>query len=41
LVLYSGCSQIAGIPEAGAAPAVLIMLLVSVWRTKAIIPVIL
>lgn len=37
LMLYSGCSQIAGISEAGAAPAVPIMLIVSAWLTKVII----
>lgn len=37
LMLYAGCSQIAGIPESGAAPAVPVMLLVSAWLTKVII----
>jgi hypothetical protein len=37
LMLYSGCSHIAGIPESGAAPAVPVMLLVSAWLTKVII----
>lgn len=37
LMLYSGCSRIAGIPEAGAAPAVPVMLLVSAWLTKVIV----
>lgn len=37
LMLYAGCSRIAGIPEAGAAPAVPIMLLLSAWLTKVVI----
>ena len=37
LMLYAGCSRIAGIPEAGAAPAVPIMLLASAWITKIIV----
>jgi hypothetical protein len=37
LMLYSGCSRIAGIPEAGAAPAVPVMLIVSAWLTKVIV----
>jgi hypothetical protein len=41
LMLYSGCSRIAGIPEAGAAPAVPVMLLISAWLTKVIIAAIL
>lgn len=34
LMLYAGCSRIGGISEAGAAPAVPIMLLLSAWITK-------
>ena len=34
LMLYAGCSRIGGISEAGAAPAVPIMLLVTAWITK-------
>ncbi len=41
LMLYSGCSRIAGIPEAGAAPAVPVMLLISAWLTKVIVVAIL
>ncbi len=41
LMLYSGFWRIAGIPEAGAAPAVPLMLLVSVWLTKVILTMIL
>jgi len=37
LMLYAGCSRIAGIPETGAAPAVPIMLLLSIWLTKVVI----
>ena len=37
LMLYSGCSRIAGIPEAAAAPAVPIILLVSGWLTKIVV----
>ena len=37
LMLYSGSSRIAEIPEAGAAPAVPVMLLVSAWLTKIIV----
>lgn len=37
LMLYAGCSRIAGIPETGAAPAVPIMLLLSVWLTKIVV----
>lgn len=37
LMLYAGCSRIAGIPEAGAAPAVPILLIVSAWLTKVIV----
>lgn len=37
LMLYSGCSRIAGIPEAGAAPAVPVMLIISAWLTKIIV----
>jgi len=34
LMLYAGCSRIGGISESGAAPAVPIILLFSVWITK-------
>lgn len=37
LMLYAGCSRIAGISEAGAAPAVPIILLASAWITKVIV----
>jgi hypothetical protein len=37
LMLYAGCSRIAGISEAGAAPAVPIILLLSAWITKVIV----
>jgi hypothetical protein len=37
LMLYAGCSRIGGISEAGAAPAVPIMLLLSSWLTKVIV----
>lgn len=37
LMLYAGCSQIAGIPERGAAPAVPVMLIASAWLTKVIV----
>jgi hypothetical protein len=37
LMLYAGCSRIAGIPEMGAAPAVPIMLLLMVWLTKVVV----
>lgn len=37
LMLYAGCSRISGIPETGAAPAVPIMLILSVWLTKIVI----
>jgi len=37
LMLYAGCSRIAGIPEAGAAPAVPVMLMLSMWLTKVVI----
>ena len=37
LMLYSGCSRIGNISEAGAAPAVPIILLVSAWITKIIV----
>lgn len=36
LMLYAGCSRIAGIPEAGAAPAVPLMLLLTAWLTKVV-----
>lgn len=41
LILYSGCSRIACVPEAGAAPAVPIMLLLSAWLTKVFVAAIL
>jgi len=37
LMLYSGCSRIAGISEAGAAPAVPVMLIISAWLTKVMV----
>jgi hypothetical protein len=37
LILYSGCSRIGCISEAGAAPAVPIILLLSAWITKIIV----
>ncbi len=37
LMLYAGCSRIGGISEAGAAPAVPVILLVSAWLTKVIV----
>ena len=37
LMLYAGCSRIGNISEAGAAPAVPIILLVSAWLTKIIV----
>jgi len=37
LMLYAGCSRIGGISEAGAAPAVPIILLLSAWITKIIV----
>ena len=37
LMLYAGCSRIAGISEVGAAPAVPIILLASAWITKIIV----
>lgn len=37
LMLYAGCSRIGGISEAGAAPAVPIILLASAWITKVIV----
>ena len=36
LILYAGCSRIAGIPETSAAPAVPAILLISGWLTKVI-----
>jgi hypothetical protein len=36
LMLYAGCSRIAGVPEASAAPAVPVMLIVSAWLTRVI-----
>jgi hypothetical protein len=41
LMLYSGCSRISGISEAGAAPAVPIMLLVTLYLTKVAVAAIL
>jgi len=37
LILYAGCSRLGGISEAGAAPAVPIILLLSAWITKIIV----
>jgi len=37
LILYAGCSRIGSISEAGAAPAVPIILLLSAWITKIIV----
>ena len=37
LMLYAGCSRIGNISEAGAAPAVPIILLLSAWITKIIV----
>ncbi len=37
LILYAGCSRIGSIPEAGAAPAVPVILLLSAWITKIIV----
>ena len=37
LMLYAGCSRIAGISEAGAAPAVPVVLLLCAWLTKVIV----
>ena len=37
LILYAGCSRIGSISEAGAAPAVPIILIVSGWITKVIV----
>ena len=37
LILYAGCSRIGDISEAGAAPAVPIILLLSAWITKIIV----
>jgi hypothetical protein len=37
LILYAGCSRIGCISEAGAAPAVPIILLLSAWITKIIV----
>lgn len=37
LILYAGCSRIGSISEAGAAPAVPIILLLSAWLTKIIV----
>jgi hypothetical protein len=37
LILYAGCSRIANISEAGAAPAVPVILLLSAWITKIIV----
>jgi len=37
LMLFAGCSRISIIPEAGAAPAVPMMMLLSLWLTKVVI----
>ena len=37
LILYAGCSRVSGVPESGAAPAVPLMFLLSVWLTKVIV----
>ncbi|MCL6482348.1 MAG: zinc ribbon domain-containing protein [Firmicutes bacterium] len=37
LILYAGCSRIGGISEAGAAPAVPIILVLSAWITKILV----
>ncbi len=37
LILYAGCSRIAGISETAAAPAVPVILLLSLWITKIIV----
>jgi hypothetical protein len=37
LILYAGCSRVGLIPEAGAAPAVPVILLFSAWITKIIV----
>jgi hypothetical protein len=37
LILYAGCSRIGSIAEAGAAPAVPVILLLSAWITKVIV----
>jgi hypothetical protein len=37
LILYAGCSRIGSISEAGAAPAVPVILLLSAWITKIIV----
>jgi hypothetical protein len=37
LILYAGCSRVGLIPEAGAAPAVPVILLLSAWITKIIV----
>lgn len=37
LILYAGCSRIAGIPEIGAAPAVPIILIASAWVSKIVV----
>jgi hypothetical protein len=41
LMLYSGCTHIAGIPEASVAPAVPAMVMISIWLTKVIVVAIL
>jgi len=40
LMLYAGCSRIAGIPESGAAPAVPVMLLLATWLTKIVLAIV-
>jgi hypothetical protein len=37
LMLYAGCTRVAAIPEAGAAPSVPLMLVVAAWLTKVIL----
>jgi hypothetical protein len=37
LILYAGCSRVGGVSEAGAAPAVPIILLLSAWITKILV----
>lgn len=39
LMLYAGCSRIAGIPEQGAAPAVPVMILLAAWFTKIVVSI--
>jgi hypothetical protein len=37
LILYAGCSRICGIPEPVVAPAVPVILLISLWITKVLV----